>query len=58
MTAAAYGVKSRLFGRAFAKRRTFLIDPEGRIARHYEDVDPKTHSRQLLADLETLTADD
>ena len=37
-----------------AKRATFLVDPQGRIARHYEDVDPETHSRQILEDLEAL----
>lgn len=54
-TAEAYGVKSRMFGMTMAKRHTFLIDPEGLVARHYEDVDPDTHSRELLADLATLT---
>ena len=55
-TADAYGVKSRLFGLTLAKRQTFLIDPQGIVVRHYEDVDPDTHSAELLADLEQLTA--
>lgn len=49
--AKSYGVLNLL---GFARRETFVIDPKGRIAKHYPDVDPKTHSRQLLADLQTL----
>jgi thioredoxin-dependent peroxiredoxin len=49
--AKAYGVLSVL---GYAKRETFVIDPQGRIAKHYPDVDPKAHSRQLLADLQAL----
>ena len=58
-TAEAYGVKTRMFGMlTMAKRQTFLIDPEGNIARHYEEVDPDTHSAELLADLAELTGED
>ena len=53
-TADAYGVKKKFLGIAYAKRQTFLIDPEGNIARHYANVDPDTHSQELLADLEAL----
>lgn len=52
-TARRYGVLS-LFGGLFTKRETFLIDPQGRIAKHYPNVDPKDHSKQVLADLKTL----
>lgn len=55
-TAEAYGVKTRMFGMlAMAKRQTFLIDPDGNIVRHYENVDPDTHSAELLSDLAELT---
>jgi peroxiredoxin Q/BCP len=54
-TAEAYGVKADYMGMTIAKRQTFLINPEGRIAKHYEEVDPDTHSQQVLADLERLT---
>ena len=37
-----------------AKRESFIIDPEGNIARHYGKVDPETHSEQVLADLKML----
>ena len=49
--AKAYGVLSVL---GYARRETFVIDPQGRIAKHYPDVDPKAHSKQLLADLQAL----
>ncbi len=37
-----------------AKRDTFLIDPEGKIVRHYADVDPKGHSQLVLKDIKEL----
>ena len=37
-----------------AHRETFIIDPQGRIAKHYAAVDPKGHSQLVLADLKTL----
>ncbi|MCK5325336.1 MAG: peroxiredoxin [Woeseiaceae bacterium] len=55
-TADAYGVKTRMMGWTVAKRQTFLIDPDGNIAKHYEDVKPDAHSVEVLADLESLGA--
>ncbi len=52
----AYGVKTRMFGMTVAKRQTFLIDPNGRIVKHYESVDPDVHSAEILADLQELGA--
>lgn len=52
-----YDVLTTLGPLKFAKRETFLVDPEGRIARHYEDVDPQTHAQEVLADLAELSAD-
>ena len=49
--AKAYGVLGML---GYARRETFVIDPNGRVAKHYPDVDPKTHSKQLLTDLQSL----
>lgn len=54
----AYGVKTRKLGFQYAKRQTFVIDPEGKLAKHYEKVDPKLHSKQILADLKELGAGD
>ena len=53
----AYGVATRMLGMKLARRQTFLIDPDGRVAKHYRDVDPDTHSEEVLADLELLNTD-
>jgi peroxiredoxin Q/BCP len=42
----AYGVPSRL---GMSSRITFLIDPSGRVARVWPDVDPGVHAREVLA---------
>jgi thioredoxin-dependent peroxiredoxin len=56
-TAKAYGVlRSALGLMEIASRETFLIDPQGRIAKHYATVDPKTHSQTVLSDLKALQA--
>ena len=53
-----YGVLHRPLGlMELARRETFIIDPEGRIAKHYRDVDPEKHSKQVLADLKALQED-
>lgn len=54
--ARAYGALFRLGPLRFAKRHTFLVDPAGRIARIYRKVDPKTHSDQVIRDLQALQA--
>lgn len=36
------------------KRSTFIIDPEGNIAKIYEKVNPDAHASQIIADLEEL----
>ena len=54
--AETYGVKTRMFGLTVAKRQTFIIAPDGTVAKHYTSVKPATHSTQVLADLETLAA--
>jgi peroxiredoxin Q/BCP len=51
-----YGVLTSRLGFTHARRDTFLIDPSGKIARHYENVDPKANVKQVLADLATLQA--
>jgi peroxiredoxin Q/BCP len=53
----AYGTLKEYVGIAkLARRDTFIIDPQGKIARHYQDVDPKGHSQKVLADLRQLVA--
>jgi peroxiredoxin Q/BCP len=54
-TAKTYGVLKKFVGvMELAKRDTFLIDPQGRIVKHYADVDPKGHSKIVLADIKEL----
>ena len=38
----------------YAKRNTFIVDPEGNIAKIYLSVNPKTHSEMVLSDLSSL----
>ena len=52
----AYGVKTRMFGMKMAKRQTFLISPDGTLAKHYEKVNVNKHSAQVLTDLKALGA--
>ncbi|MFC1653356.1 peroxiredoxin [Patescibacteria group bacterium] len=42
-------------GLIFAKRTTFVINPEGKIAKIYEKVSPDTHSQELLEYLKSLS---
>jgi peroxiredoxin Q/BCP len=46
----------KMFGREYmgTVRNTFLIDPEGMIAREYPNVTPKEHALQIIRDLEAL----
>jgi peroxiredoxin Q/BCP len=52
--AKSYGALFSLGPLKFAKRHTFIIDAEGRLAKIYRDVSPKTHSRQVISDLEAM----
>jgi peroxiredoxin Q/BCP len=52
----AYGVLRSFGVIQVARRETFLIDPQGRIVKHYEKVDPKGQSQLVLADLKALGA--
>lgn len=52
--AKAYGVLASKLGMQYARRETFLIDPDGKVAKRYRDVDPKENSKQVLADLAAL----
>lgn len=53
-----YGVwtEKSFMGRKYmgTLRASFLIDPEGKIAKIYEDVKPIQHSAEVLADLNAL----
>ena len=56
-TAEAYGVLRDWKLMKIASRQSFLVDPDGVVAKHYEDVDPETHTQDVLADLEALMAE-
>lgn len=49
-----YGALWSLGPIRFARRQTFLIDPQGRIARIYRKVDPDSHSREVIDVLKAL----
>jgi thioredoxin-dependent peroxiredoxin len=50
-----YGVLHRAMGvMEVARRETFIIDPQGRIAKRYPAVNPKGHSQLVLTDLKVL----
>jgi len=55
-TAKQYGVLMQRGNMVIANRETFLIDPQGRIARHYNVTPDKLdgHSEELLRDIEAL----
>lgn len=52
--AAAYGSLLNLGLVRFARRQTFIIDPNGRIAAHFTKVDPATHVQLVAQTLRSL----
>ena len=50
----AYGVLRDYKLMQLASRQSFLVNPEGIIVKHYADVDPDTHTREVLADILSL----
>ena len=56
-TAKAYGVLKDYKLIKMASRQSFLINPEGKVAKHYADVDPDTHTDEVLADIKALMGD-
>ena len=51
-TAKTYGVLTKFMGvMELAQRDTFLIDPEGKIVKHWVKVNPKGHSQMVLAEI-------
>jgi thioredoxin-dependent peroxiredoxin len=51
VTAKRYGVLSKFGPMVIASRDTFLIDPSGKIVKHYDKVKPEGHSAAVLADI-------
>ena len=50
----AYDSLNNFMSLKSAKRNTFIIDPEGKIAKIYLSVKPSTHSQMVLNDLNQL----
>ncbi len=50
----SYGALMNLFVMKIAKRYTFLIDPQGTIAKVYLSVDTSRHSQEVIDDLQAL----
>ena len=54
--AKTYGSLRALGPFSRAKRHTFIVDPDGKVARIYRDVDPESHSRQVMDEVQALQA--
>ncbi len=56
----AYGVwgKKKFMGKEYegTMRTSFLIDPDGKIVKIYENVKPDAHTKEVLEDLRTFRA--
>jgi len=50
----SYGSAWSLGPVKIAKRHSFIIDPEGNIAMIYREVDPTSHSQEIIKDLKRL----
>ncbi len=38
----------------YARRETFLVDPAGRVVHHWTQVDPNTHAREVLEQVQDV----
>jgi peroxiredoxin Q/BCP len=53
----SYGVLTSMMGVwEYSRRDTFIIDPQGRVARHFEKVDAEGHAELVLAEIRRLKA--
>lgn len=52
--AARYGALMNLGLFKYAKRYTFLIDPQGKVAKVYQKVETSRHSTEIIEDLKQL----
>jgi peroxiredoxin Q/BCP len=50
----SYNALSNFFVVKIAKRYTFLINPDGKIAKIYTNVDTSKHSQQIIDDLKAI----
>jgi thioredoxin-dependent peroxiredoxin len=49
-----YGSVMEYEGKQYSARNTFIIDPQGKVAKVFMKVKPATHSEEVLAALEAL----
>ena len=56
-TAKAYGVLRDYKLIKLASRQSFLVNPEGKVAKHYKDVDPDTHTDEVLSDIKAFMSE-
>jgi len=54
VVAEAYNVLRGFGPVSYTSRQTFIIDPEGKIAKHYETVRPSQHATEIINDLKNL----
>jgi peroxiredoxin Q/BCP len=56
-TTEAYGLLRDWKLIQIASRQSFIVNPEGVVAKHYEKVDPDTHTQEVLEDLKAFMAE-
>jgi len=56
--AKSYGALFSLGPLRYARRHSFIVDPQGRVARIYRSVNPGGHSDEVISDLAALGAGD
>ena len=49
-----YGVLGKFMMMTIAKRQSFIIDPQGRILKHYSKVNPDSHTNEVIEDLKSF----
>ncbi|MEE9310399.1 MAG: peroxiredoxin [Cocleimonas sp.] len=49
-----YGALLNMIVFKIAKRHSFIVDPKGKIAKIYRNVNPQTHVAEILKDLDAL----
>ena len=54
VVAKQYGSLWGIWPLRYARRHTFLINPDGKIAKIYRDVEPKKHSAELIAAIKAV----
>ncbi len=55
--ATTYGVLKNYGVLKYSARETFLIDPEGKIAKHYRKVEPKGHATDVIDSIKALSTE-